>query len=100
MEEEITSAVITCGHSHTACITRRGMLYTFGLGNHGELGLPVPANDIAFPERVFLTSKPHLRVVSIAVSASLTGVGWGGVGWEEGGWHGADKWLRRRPAAF
>jgi alpha-tubulin suppressor-like RCC1 family protein len=39
MEEEITPAVVTCGNSHTACITRRGMLYTFGLGNRGELGL-------------------------------------------------------------
>ena len=38
-EEEITAAVVACGNSHSACITRRGMLYTFGLGNRGELGL-------------------------------------------------------------
>jgi hypothetical protein len=38
-EEEVTAAVVTCGNSHTACITRRGMLYTFGLGSNGELGL-------------------------------------------------------------
>lgn len=40
MEEEITSAVVTCGHSHTACITRRGMLYTWGLNKSGELAIP------------------------------------------------------------
>jgi hypothetical protein len=39
LEEEITPAVVTCGNSHTVCITRRGMMYTFGLGNRGELGL-------------------------------------------------------------
>lgn len=44
MEEEITPAVVTCGNSHTTCITRRGMLYTFGLGNRGELGLGVPVS--------------------------------------------------------
>ena len=38
-EEEITAAVVTCGESHSACITRRGMLYTFGLGSAGQLGL-------------------------------------------------------------
>jgi alpha-tubulin suppressor-like RCC1 family protein len=45
MEEEITPAVVTCGSSHTACITRRGMLYTFGLGKSGELGLAATTRD-------------------------------------------------------
>jgi hypothetical protein len=112
MEEEITPAVVTCGTSHSACITRRGTLYTFGLGNRGELGLGYPsevgqwvcgrrrdgggwheardahptpaprhaaaqppascmpcrpAPQVAFPTRVQLFKKPHLRIVSIAV---------------------------------
>ena len=38
MEEEITPAVVACGVEHTASITRRGQLLTWGLGNRGELG--------------------------------------------------------------
>lgn len=49
MEEEITPAVVTCGNSHTACITRRGMLYTWGLGNRGELGLVPLGGEVRAP---------------------------------------------------
>lgn len=38
MEEEITAAVVACGSDHTATISRRGQLFTWGLGNSGELG--------------------------------------------------------------
>ncbi|GBF91109.1 ultraviolet-B receptor-like [Raphidocelis subcapitata] len=73
MEEEITPAVVTCGSSHTACITRRGMLYTFGLGKSGELGLGAGSSaQVSFPERAYLHSKPHLRIVSIACGTNHT----------------------------
>ncbi|KAI8472010.1 MAG: regulator of chromosome condensation 1/beta-lactamase-inhibitor protein II [Monoraphidium minutum] len=73
VEEEITPAVVTCGNSHTTCITRRGVLYTFGLGNRGELGHgPAPPNELWFPERTYLSTKPHLRIVSLACGANHT----------------------------
>jgi len=37
LEEEITAAVVACGTDHTATISRRGQLFTWGLGNSGEL---------------------------------------------------------------
>ena len=71
MEEEITPAVVTCGTSHTAIITRRGMLYTCGLGNRGELGLgmapcgEVGARQLVWQVRLGRTSKAGRATVIV-----------------------------------
>ncbi len=56
MEEEVTPAVVACGSHHTASISRRGQLFTWGMGNSGELGhgeaafleTPVPKRSYLF----------------------------------------------------
>lgn len=72
-EEEITAAVVTCGRSHSAAITRRGTLYTWGLGAHGELGAMQLGHvgENVLPQRVSVLEKPQMRIVSIAVSLHL-----------------------------
>ena len=62
--------MVTCGETYTACITRRGMLYTFGLGSHGELGLgpadsgKVRSVELAASQRL---QPPLLRMLTFAV---------------------------------
>jgi alpha-tubulin suppressor-like RCC1 family protein len=36
--EEIAPAVVACGRAHSACITKRGHLMTWGCNAHGQLG--------------------------------------------------------------
>lgn len=72
MEEEITPAVVACGNEFTASITRRGQLLTWGLGSRGELGQPLLPNsgEVPFPMRTTLSTRPHLRIVSVACGSS------------------------------
>jgi alpha-tubulin suppressor-like RCC1 family protein len=73
MEEEITAAVVACGNEHTASITRRGQLLTWGLGCHGELGHdPLQSCEVPRPSRCLLTFKPSVRIVSVACGSSHT----------------------------
>jgi alpha-tubulin suppressor-like RCC1 family protein len=68
LEEEITPAVVMCGMSHSAAITRRGVLYTFGSNIDGQLGAKEPAVDAsAVPLRTIINPKPQHRIVSVAV---------------------------------
>ncbi|GFR43779.1 hypothetical protein Agub_g4893 [Astrephomene gubernaculifera] len=69
MEEETMPAVVACGSSHTASISRRGELFMWGLGSNGELGLgqwsPL---EVAMPRQCFVQT----RIVSIAAGAHHT----------------------------
>jgi alpha-tubulin suppressor-like RCC1 family protein len=38
MEEEIMPVSVSCGAHHTAVITRRGDLITWGIGSSGQIG--------------------------------------------------------------
>ncbi|KAG2498861.1 hypothetical protein HYH03_003053 [Edaphochlamys debaryana] len=69
MEEETMPAVVACGSSHTASISRRGELFMWGLGSSGELGLgqwsPL---ELAIPRQCMVQT----RIVSIAAGANHT----------------------------
>mmetsp|Transcript_26924 Transcript_26924/g.58797 ORF Transcript_26924/g.58797 Transcript_26924/m.58797 type:complete len:634 (+) Transcript_26924:184-2085(+) len=70
LEEETMPAVVACGAHHTTSISRRGELFAWGLGSHGELGhgrwTPV---EVPTPQQCLL---PQVRIVSIACGASHT----------------------------
>ncbi|KAF6264241.1 regulator of chromosome condensation 1/beta-lactamase-inhibitor protein II [Scenedesmus sp. NREL 46B-D3] len=71
VEEEITPAVVASGNEFTATITRRGQLLTWGLGSRGELGHEMPsAGEANYPMRTLLSTRPNLRIVSVACGAS------------------------------
>eukprot|EP00877_Chromochloris_zofingiensis_P012093 jgi/Chrzof1/7137/Cz02g12140.t1 len=73
MEEEVTPAVVTCGTDNSAAITRRGQLFTWGLGNRGELGHDqILLGEVPFPARATLFSRPTIRVVSAACGSNHT----------------------------
>jgi E3 ubiquitin-protein ligase HERC3 len=69
--DDIQLAVVSAGSSHTASISRRGELYTWGLASSGELGhggwtpieLPVPK---------MITSLYRTRIVSVCAGANHT----------------------------
>ncbi len=70
LEEETMPAVVACGAHHSTCISRRGELFSWGLGRSGELGqgrwtlVEVPS-----PRQCPL---PHVRIVSVACGSSHT----------------------------
>ncbi|KAL6762295.1 regulator of chromosome condensation 1/beta-lactamase-inhibitor protein II [Haematococcus lacustris] len=70
LEEETMPAVVACGAHHSSSISRKGELYSWGLGCNGELGLgrwsPI---ELALPRQC---SSPHMRVVSVACGANHT----------------------------
>ncbi len=63
-------AVVACGAHHSTAISRKGELYAWGLGCHGELGLgrwgPI---ELALPRQC---SSPSVRIVSVACGANHT----------------------------
>lgn len=70
-DNEIQLAVVSSGSSHTASISRRGELYTWGLASSGELGhggwTPI---EVSIPKHV--TSLNRTRVVSVCAGANHT----------------------------
>jgi len=73
MEEETTAAVVGCGGHHTATISRRGQLFTWGMGNSGELGhADATYLDSAKPVRAYLFLNTHIRIVSVACGSYHT----------------------------
>jgi alpha-tubulin suppressor-like RCC1 family protein len=69
--EDICLAVVAAGSSHSASISRRGELYTWGLASSGELGhggwTPIEVN---IPRMI--TSLQRTRIVSVACGANHT----------------------------
>ena len=63
-------AVVACGAHHSTAISRKGELYSWGLGCNGELGLgrwgPI---ELTMPRQC---SMPHMRIVSVACGANHT----------------------------
>ena len=69
LEEETMPAVVACGSSHSASISRRGELFTWGLGVNGELGLGqwTPL-EVPKPRQCYAAT----RIVSISAGANHT----------------------------
>ncbi|KAI3428492.1 hypothetical protein D9Q98_007317 [Chlorella vulgaris] len=69
--EDIHLAVVAAGSSHSASISRRGELYTWGLASSGELGhggwTPI---EVAVPRMI--TSLQRTRIVSVSCGANHT----------------------------
>lgn len=63
-------AVVACGAHHTTAISRKGELYSWGLGSNGELGLgrwgPI---ELSLPRQC---SSSSVRIVSVACGANHT----------------------------
>lgn len=70
VEEETMPAVVSCGSHHSTAISRKGELYSWGLGCNGELGLgrwgPI---ELPIPRQ---SSSPSVRIVSVACGANHT----------------------------
>eukprot|EP00798_Chlamydomonas_sp_ICE-L_P023798 gene23798-9361_t len=88
VEEEIMPAVVACGAHYSSAISRRGELFTWGLGCNGELGqgrwTPLEVN---LPRQCLL---PQVRIVSVTCGANHTlAVGESGTLWSCGkNYHG------------
>lgn len=69
--DDIQLAVVSTGSSHSASISRRGELYTWGLASSGELGhggwTPI---EVAVPRMI--TSLGRTRIVSVCAGANHT----------------------------
>lgn len=69
--DDVQLAVVAAGSSHTASISRRGELYTWGLASSGELGhggwTPI---EVCVPKMI--TSLMRTRVVSVCAGANHT----------------------------
>ncbi|EFJ45476.1 hypothetical protein VOLCADRAFT_82232 [Volvox carteri f. nagariensis] len=84
MEEETMPAVVACGSSHTASISRRGELFMWGLGSSGELGLgqwsplelPVPRQCLVQTRIVSIAAGAH-HTLAIAETGALWSCGRG-----------------------
>ncbi|GAX74772.1 hypothetical protein CEUSTIGMA_g2219.t1 [Chlamydomonas eustigma] len=70
LEEETMPAVVANGTHHSTCISRRGELFAWGLGTHGELGLGRwAALEVSSPKQCPLA---QIRIVSVACGARHT----------------------------
>mmetsp|Transcript_8992 Transcript_8992/g.15604 ORF Transcript_8992/g.15604 Transcript_8992/m.15604 type:complete len:661 (+) Transcript_8992:155-2137(+) len=69
-EEETMPAVVACGAHHSTAISRKGELYSWGLGSNGELGLGRwgPIEQVV-PRQC---SSSSVRIVSVACGANHT----------------------------
>lgn len=69
--DDIHLAVVSAGSSHSASISRRGELYTWGLASSGELGhggwTPI---EVSCPRMI--TSLQRTRIVSVSCGANHT----------------------------
>lgn len=69
--DDIHLAVVTAGSSHSASISRRGELYTWGLASSGELGhggwTPI---EVAVPRMILTLNRT--RIVSVCAGANHT----------------------------
>jgi alpha-tubulin suppressor-like RCC1 family protein len=66
IHEEITPAVVACGRAHSACITKKGHLMTWGCSAHGQLGYEEDETpSVACPLRA-MGLTPRTRFISLA----------------------------------
>ena len=66
LNEHVTS--VTCGGSHTVVVTKRGSVYTFGYGMHGQLGHGPSSQDVPLPKLVTALQKRFVTAVSCGES--------------------------------
>ncbi|CAB4011045.1 Hypothetical predicted protein [Paramuricea clavata] len=59
---------VACGGNHTAVLTKRGSLFTFGSGMHGQLGHGPAFQDIALPKLVSTLQGKFASTVSCGES--------------------------------
>jgi alpha-tubulin suppressor-like RCC1 family protein len=71
LPDDIHLAVVTAGSSHSASISRRGELYTWGLASSGELGHG-GWTPIEVPVPRMILSLNRTRVVSVCAGANHT----------------------------
>jgi alpha-tubulin suppressor-like RCC1 family protein len=64
-------AVVACGSSHTASISRRGELFTFGLASSGELGHAAWIHDIGMAVDYY-RHEHHGMALDSAMAATAT----------------------------
>lgn len=61
---------VSCGGNHTAVVTKRGGLFTFGSGMHGQLGHGPAFQEIALPKLVSMLQGKFVSAVSCGESHS------------------------------
>ena len=59
---------VACGGNHTAVLTKRGSLFTFGSGMHGQLGHGPSFQDMSLPKLVSTLQGKFLTTVSCGES--------------------------------
>ena len=59
---------VACGGNHTAVLTKRGSLFTFGSGMHGQLGHGPSFQDVSLPKLVSTLQGKFLTTVSCGES--------------------------------
>lgn len=59
---------VACGGNHTVAVTTDGKLYTFGLGDHGQLGHGSACLECPTPKKVTSLGKIHVQHVACGES--------------------------------
>ena len=66
LNEHVVS--VACGGNHTAVLTKRGSLFTFGSGMHGQLGHGPAFQDVSLPKLVATLQGKFVSTVSCGES--------------------------------
>jgi alpha-tubulin suppressor-like RCC1 family protein len=75
IEDLLQVTQVACGDAHTAAITTTGKVYTFGSGEHGELGLgDLAKSSQDAPLLVKRLDADQIRAISVACGESNTGI--------------------------
>lgn len=66
INERVTG--VACGGNHTAVVTARGKLFTFGQGDHGQLGHGPSTLECTSPKQVTSLGNVHVKFVACGES--------------------------------
>ena len=66
INERVTA--VACGGNHTAVVTARGKLFTFGQGDHGQLGHGTSTLECTSPKQVASLGNVHVKFVACGES--------------------------------
>lgn len=69
---------VSCGSGHTIITTREGLVYSWGMGNHGQLGHG-DALNVLLPRQVMRLTGSSVRAVATGIAHSLFLLANGGV---------------------
>jgi alpha-tubulin suppressor-like RCC1 family protein len=80
---------IACGEHHSVCVDQDGLVYTWGLGREGQLGVPTMTHHLPVPRALDPVYFNHEKVVKVAANSCFTMAitengflyswGWGGM---------------------